>query len=113
MADNVKQTEWGCEVIWASTDEYCGKILVFNGAKKIMPLHFHKQKSKSWFVNSGKFKVQWIDTTDGNSYAQELDEGGVFHVPALMPVTLESVIDNSVIAETSSYDDSNDYYRLG
>jgi mannose-6-phosphate isomerase-like protein (cupin superfamily) len=113
MSDNVKQAEWGYEVTWASTDDYCGKLLVFEKSNKTLPLHFHKEKSKSWFVNAGKFKVQWLDTKTGESFATELDEGGVFHVPALMPVTVESLLDNSVMAETSNRDADEDYYRLG
>jgi len=45
-------------------------------------------------------------------YAQELPEGGTFHVPVLMPVQLESLADNSAIAETSNSNDIDDYYRL-
>lgn len=111
--DNVKQTEYGYEIVWADTEDYCSKILVFEKANNSIPLHFHKEIKKSWFVNSGKFKIQWVDTSDAKSYAQELSEGGVFHINPLMPVTVESLIDNSVIAETSSFKDDEDFYRLG
>lgn len=113
MSDNsLLQTDWGYEVIWAKKEGYCGKILVFEKSNKKLPLHFHKFKSKSWFVNAGKFKVQWVDTTDGKIYAQELIEGSVFHVPALMPVMLESLTDNSAMAEVGSDNEDTDFYRL-
>lgn len=112
MKDNITKTDYGYEIVWANTDSYCGKILVFEKANKRMPLHFHKDKSKSWFVNAGKFKVQWVDTADGKVYAQELSEGSVFHVPALMPVTLESLSDNSAIAEAGN-NESSDFHILG
>lgn len=114
MSDNsVIQTEWGYEIVWANTEFYCGKILVFEKANKKMPLHFHKNKSKSWFVNAGKFRVQWIDTSDGKAYAKELQEGSVFHIPALMPISLESLSDNSAMAECSNESNNNDSYKLG
>jgi hypothetical protein len=110
MNDTVIKTDYGYEIVWADTETYCGKILVFEKSNSKMPLHFHKDRSKSWFVNAGQFKVQWIDTTDGKTYAQELLEGSVFHVPILMPVMLESLADNSAIAETSN--NNSNYFRL-
>jgi hypothetical protein len=113
MNDIVIKTDYGYEIVWASTASYCGKILVFENANTKLPLHFHKLRNKSWFVNAGKFKVQWIDTNDGKCYAKELIEGTVFHVPALMPAALESLIANSAIAETSDTEVTDDVYRLG
>ena len=112
MSDNIKQTEWGYEIIWVNNDHYCSKILVFEKESTKTNLHFHKDKHKSWFVNAGKFEVQWVDPKDGKAYAQELLEGGVFHVPPLLPVTLKSLIPNSAMAETSNNNNEEDYYRL-
>ena len=111
--DNIKEYEWGTEVTWSNTAEYCGKILIFKHINKKIKLHFHKTRSKSWFVNAGKFKVQWLDTKDGKVYAQELPEGSVFEVPALMPVALESLEPNSAMAEVSNNNNMEDIYRLG
>jgi mannose-6-phosphate isomerase-like protein (cupin superfamily) len=112
MSNNVIETEYGYEVIWANNDYYCSKILVFEKENKQTKLHFHKNKHKSWFVNAGKFEVQWVDTADGTAYSKELPEGSVFDVPALLPVTLKSLVPNSAIAETSNNNDLDDYYRL-
>ena len=112
MKDNVFKTDYGYEIVWASAESYCGKILVFENAKAKLPLHFHKLRSKSWFVNSGKFLVQWIDTVDGKYYSKELPEGSVFHVPALMPVSLESIVSNSAMAEAGSEEIDNDIFKL-
>jgi uncharacterized RmlC-like cupin family protein len=110
--DNVIQTEYGYDIIWADTEYYCSKILVFEKANQKTSLHFHKTKNKSWFVNAGKFSVTWIDTVDGKSYAKELPEGSTFHVPALMPVLLESLANNSAMAETANNNVLDDIYRL-
>lgn len=111
--ENIIEYEWGTEVIWASTENYCGKILVFEKPNKTLPLHFHKETSKSWFVNAGKFVVTWIDTADGKAYSKELPEGSTFHVPALTPVRLESLLGNSAMAECSNLNKKEDYYKLG
>lgn len=113
MKDNVVKTDFGMEITWADTEDYCSKILIFEKQGSLIPLHFHKSKKKSWFVNSGSFRVQWIDTADGKIYAQDLVEGSVFHVNLLQPVSLESLSNNSVIAETSNAVSAEDFYRLG
>jgi hypothetical protein len=112
MKDNVIKTEYGYEIVWTKTNEYCGKILAFESANSKLPLHFHKNRDKSWFVNAGKFKVQWVDTADGKIYAQDLNEGSTFHVSALTPVTLTCLADNSSLSEITNNNDINDYYRL-
>lgn len=113
MKDNIIKTDYGYDIVWANNDLYCSKILVFEKQGSKTPLHFHKSKTKTWFVNSGKFKVQWVDTSNGKSFAQELDEGSVFHVEPLKPVMLQSLINNSIMAETSSNNDLTDFYKLG
>jgi hypothetical protein len=112
MKDNVVKTTYGCEIAWAVSKTYSGKILVFENVNSVLPFHFHKQRNKSWFINSGKFKIQWIDTADGKRYAQELTEGGVFHVPALMPVMIESQAPGGAIAEVGDAELENDFFRL-
>lgn len=112
MTDNVKQTEYGYEITWTDNEYYCSKILVFEKADVKTPLHFHKEKHKSWFVNAGKFEAQWLNTEEGKAYAQELPEGSVFEVPPLMPVSLKSLAPNSAMAETSNSNNEKDYYRL-
>jgi hypothetical protein len=112
MKNDIAKTEYGYEIVWANTNTYSGKILVFETAGAKLPLHFHQQRSKSWFVNAGKFRVQWVDTQDGKCYAKELPEGSTFHVPALLPTSLESLVPNSAIAETGTNQIANDIYRL-
>ena len=41
---------WGYELIWALTDDYCGKIL-FIKAGESMSLQFHREKDESWLVH--------------------------------------------------------------
>jgi hypothetical protein len=112
MKDNIQKTDYGYDIVWADNEHYCSKILVFEKAESQTRLHFHKDKHKSWFVNAGKFEVQWVDPKDGKAYSKELPEGSVFEVSALLPVILKSLVDNSAMAETSNNNNTDDYYRL-
>jgi len=48
---------WGHELIWALTDDYCGKLL-FVKAGAALSLQFHKEKDESWLVHSGRAKLE-------------------------------------------------------
>jgi mannose-6-phosphate isomerase len=48
---------WGHELIWALTEEYCGKVL-FVRAGESLSLQFHREKDESWYVQSGRAQVQ-------------------------------------------------------
>jgi mannose-6-phosphate isomerase len=48
---------WGYELIWALTDDYCGKIL-FVRAGESLSLQFHRRKDESWLVQSGRAELQ-------------------------------------------------------
>jgi mannose-6-phosphate isomerase-like protein (cupin superfamily) len=103
---------WGYEIIWASNNNYAGKILVFDRAGAKFSMHFHKEKDETWFVNAGKFKLRWIDTKTATVYEKELNEGDVWHNPPLMPHQLEAVVANSMIFEVSTADSVDDNYRI-
>ncbi len=103
---------WGYELIWATNDLYCCKIMVFEKAGSKFSMHFHSKKDETWFVNSGKFLLRWIDTTNASLYQQELTEGQVWHNPPLQPHQLEALEDNSSITEVSTPDSVEDNYRV-
>jgi mannose-6-phosphate isomerase len=48
---------WGWELIWALTDDYCGKIL-FVRAGESLSLQFHREKDESWLVQAGRATVE-------------------------------------------------------
>lgn len=103
---------WGYEIIWATNENYCGKILNFNKPGNKTSLHFHKEKNKSWFVNSGMFKLRYVDTTTSELREVVLKEGDTFNVPALQPHQLESLSNNAMIFEVSTKDTVEDNYRI-
>ena len=103
---------WGYELIWASNDKYCGKIMFFEKANAKFSMHFHREKDETWFVNSGKFKVRWIDTSNAVLYEKELKEGDVWHNPPLQPHQLICLQEGSSITEVSTADSVEDNYRV-
>lgn len=110
--NGVVKKGWGYELIWATNDLYCGKIMVFERAGAKFSMHFHRKKDETWFVNSGKFKVRWIDTKTAILHEKELSEGDTWHNPPLQPHQLECMADNSSITEVSTADSVEDNYRV-
>lgn len=103
---------WGFELIWSNNEKYCGKLLVFERAGAKTSLVFHKEKRKSWFVNSGKFRITFIDVTTGEMKSATLEEGQTADFAELSPHQLESLEPNSVIFEVATTDYVEDRFRL-
>lgn len=101
---------WGSEYIFASTDKYCGKLLKFNAGAKFS-MHFHAQKDESWYVLSGKFVVEHIDTAVAEVHGKYLNPGDVWHNPPLLPHRLICVEEGTII-EVSTPDSVEDNYRV-
>ena len=103
---------WGYEIIWATNDLYCGKILVFDKAGKKMSMHFHKVKHESWLVNQGRFKLRYLDTQTATPMEVEIKAGDTWTNTPLMPHQLEALEDNSSITEVSTPASIEDNYRI-
>ena len=103
---------WGYELIWATNDSYCGKILVFEKPGSKMSMHFHKEKDESWFVNQGSFKLRYIDTAKAQTMEVVIKAGDTWRNPPLMPHQLEAIDPGSSITEVSTPDSIEDNYRI-
>ena len=57
--------DWGYEIVWASNQFYCGKILVFEKAGAETTVVIHKDRKKSWFINAGRFQIIFTDIKTG------------------------------------------------
>jgi mannose-6-phosphate isomerase len=104
--------KWGYEIIWASTDTYCGKILVFEqpGAKTAKLLH--KEKRKSWFINAGRFKFTFVNVRTGEEQNVILEEGKTVDIAEMSPHYIEALAANSMIFETGTVDYEDDMFLL-
>ena len=101
---------WGHELIWATNDRYCGKMMHFNTGARFS-MHFHREKEETWYIQSGKFVVKWIDTKNANQHEQILVTGAVWHNPPCMPHQLICVEEGTVV-EVSTPDSVEDNYRV-
>jgi mannose-6-phosphate isomerase-like protein (cupin superfamily) len=103
---------WGYELIWATNDKYCGKIMCFTKAGAKFSMHFHREKDETWFVNAGQFMLKYIDTKTAEAKEILLKEGDVWHNPPLQPHQLIAMQPNSMIFEVSTADSVEDNYRI-
>ena len=103
---------WGFEIVFANNEKYCGKLLVFDRVGAKTSLVFHKEKSKSWFINAGKFKITFIDVASGEIKEAVLDEGKTVDFGPLGPHQVEALVAGSVIFEVGTADYIEDRFRL-
>ena len=101
---------WGHELIWATNDKYCGKLLHFKRASKFS-MHVHAQKDETWYVLSGRFEVRWIDTADASEKIVQLYQGDTWRNKPLLPHQLICIEEGTII-EVSTPDSVEDNYRV-
>lgn len=103
---------WGFEIVWTNNEKYSGKLLVFEKPGSKTSMVFHKDRQKSWFINSGKFKVTFLDISTGLPKEAILEEGQTVDLSELSPHRLEALVANSIIFEVGSPDYVEDRFRL-
>ena len=104
---------WGKELIFATTDKYCGKLMFFDKKGSKFSMHFHKEKDESWYVLNGSFTLHTIDTKTADIETSILTKGETWRNHPLVPHQLIAMEDNSIIIEVSTPDSVEDNYRIG
>jgi mannose-6-phosphate isomerase len=91
---------WGHELIWAVADPYVGKVL-FVKAGESLSLQYHVQKEESWFIQSGRAKLELGTEGEATLVDSEIVAGDAFHY---RPGTVHRVtaIDDTTILEVST-----------
>ena len=108
--DGKVEKGWGHEEIWATNDNYCGKLMHFNKGAKFS-MHFHAVKDETWYVLSGDFEVRYINTKDATCESKVLKQGDTWHNPPLLPHQLICYSEGTII-EVSTPDSVEDNYRV-
>lgn len=108
--DGLVDKGWGNEFIFASTDQYCGKLLNFNEGAKFS-MHFHGRKDESWYVLTGEFIIRFIETNDASVHEAPLKPGTTWRNRPLQPHQLICVKAGTII-EVSTADSVEDNYRI-
>ena len=59
MKEAIERVEkpWGYEIIWARTDEYCGKVLIVQ-AGHALSLQYHERKDETIYLRSGNAAIE-------------------------------------------------------
>jgi mannose-6-phosphate isomerase len=91
---------WGHEVIWALTDDYCGKIL-FVKAGESLSLQFHREKDESWLVHSGRAELEMAEPGKKLPGSEVVGPGAAFRI---LPGTVHRVraLEDTTILEVST-----------
>jgi len=103
---------WGHELIFATNENYCGKMLCFSKAGNKFSMHFHREKDETWFVLKGSFKLNIIETKTSNQVETILKTGQVWRNLPLVPHQLTALENDSIIIEVSTADSVEDNYRI-
>ena len=103
---------WGYEIVWANNESYSGKMLVFEKSGAKTSSLFHKQRRKSWFINTGRIKVSYVDVATGELKESILNEGQTAEFAELSPHQVESLVANTIIFEVGTADHIEDRFRL-
>ncbi len=101
---------WGSENIFVSNDSYCGKFLNFN-KDSMFSMHFHKEKLETWFVLSGEFYVDVINTKDASVQRILLEAGMTWTNEVMVPHRVICVEEGTIL-EISTPDSVEDNYRV-
>ena len=101
-AYDVRKVEkpWGYELIWALTDDYCGKIL-FVKAGESLSLQFHRVKDEAWLIHSGRAKIEMGHPGDKTPNTEVVGAGAAFR---MRPGTIHRVtaLEDTTIIEVST-----------
>ena len=106
--EGVVTKAWGREVIFATNEKYCGKLLCFDKAGGKFSLHFHAEKDESWYVLNGSFELEVVNTNDASTMKKVLSKGDTWRNPPNLPHRLISLEDDSIIIEVSTPDSVED-----
>ena len=91
---------WGWELIWAHADDYVGKLL-FVRAGESLSLQFHRKKDESWYVQSGRARLELGDAGQPVLNTEVISAGACFRY---RPGTVHRVtaLEDTTILEVST-----------
>ena len=108
---HIEPKGWGREIWIANNELYCGKILEIHKGKRCS-LHFHKLKTESFYLRSGRLKVTVKDSEHSVSVEEfELTAGECMDIPRGLVHQMEALEDAELLEFSTQHFDS-DSYRL-
>jgi len=102
---------WGCEIWIANNELYCGKILQILKGKRCS-LHFHKLKTESFYLRSGRLTVRIKESPATEElFTFELLPGDCMDIPPGLVHQMEASEESELFEFSTQHFDS-DSYRL-
>ena len=96
---------WGYELIWALTDDYCGKKL-FVKAGEALSLQFHRVKDEIIYVESGRVEFTLGAPGAAVPNTEIVGPGAAFHVTPGVVHRMRALEDSFLLeASTAHLDD--------
>jgi mannose-6-phosphate isomerase len=91
---------WGWELIWAVAEAYVGKVLYVRAGQSLS-LQFHREKDESWYVESGRAKLELGAVGDAILKTEVIAAGACFRY---RPGTVHRVtaLEDTTILEVST-----------
>jgi mannose-6-phosphate isomerase-like protein (cupin superfamily) len=87
---------WGWELIWAQTDQYVGKVL-FVKAGEALSLQFHRVKVESWYLESGRAKLELGEAGDAVLKEEVVTAPAFFHFEPGTVHRVSAIVDTTII----------------
>jgi mannose-6-phosphate isomerase-like protein (cupin superfamily) len=111
MPVHVEPKGWGREVWIVNNDLYCGKILELKKGRRCS-LHFHRLKTESFYLRSGKLNVRVKSSPDsGETEEFELNAGECMDIPPGLVHQMLALEDSELI-EFSTQHFNSDSHRI-
>jgi len=108
---HIEPKGWGREIWIANNSLYCGKILEIRKGRKCS-LHFHKLKTESFYLRSGRLRVRIKDSADSDVIDEfEMATGQCMDVPPGLVHQMEALEDAELL-EFSTEHFNSDSHRL-
>src|SRR5690349_15491504 len=100
---------WGREVWIANGEQYCGKILEIRKGKRCS-FHYHKLKTESFYLRSGRLKVRIKESSDSTVIEDFILEAGhCMDVPKGMVHQMEALEDAELYEFSTQHFDSDSH----
>ena len=108
---HIEPKGWGREIWIANNDLYCGKILEIRQGKRCS-LHYHKLKTESFYLRSGRLKVRVKESPEAAVIEEfELIAGECMDVPPGLVHQMEA-LEDAELFEFSTQHFNSDSHRL-
>ena len=108
---NIVPKGWGRELWIANGDLYCGKLLEIRKGKKCS-LHYHKLKTESFFLRSGRIKMRIKESPESETIEEfELKAGDCMDIPPGLVHQMEA-LEDAELFEFSTRHFDEDSHRI-